>query len=155
MLYIGQSMFALMLVVFKCLGGKNQTESMISVDKIIILLERFHKIKIKRRWVFRILQLLELFGYIRRQIRPGRQGDGTFARRSSLIYLTGKYASYLMSKGVSGAKALLERIIEGAKSKDKRFPSTEAHIKQCNKKMDEQERRLWGNPIANMVPGYD
>lgn len=110
-----------MLVIFKNLGGKKAPYSLISVDKIIELLEMFHKITVGRRWVFYILAFLELIGFIKRQIRAGNRSDGTVYQQSSMIFFKEKGARFLMGKLVTGAKELWKRIITWAENEKKRI----------------------------------
>ena len=121
--FIGRTAYCVMLVIFKNLGGKEAPYSLISVDRIIELLWGYHKIPVERRWVFYILAFLEKIGFIKRHIRAGNKPDGKAWQNSSMIFITGRGARFLMSKLVVGATDLWKRIITWAKGKDKRWPN--------------------------------
>jgi len=121
--FIGRTAFCVMVVIFKNLGGKNDSYSKISVDKIIEFLWKYHGISVKRRWVFTILKFLEVIGFISRGPRKGQYSNGQYWQKSSMISFTAKGARFLMSKLVVGATDLWKRIITWAKGKDKRWPN--------------------------------
>lgn len=91
-------------------------------DTTIDLLERFHDIKIKRRWFFQAVLDLELAGFLTRKRLPRHMPDNTVHSKPSLWSLTIKGAQYLVSKAVKGAKELVSAMIDWVHRGDRRFP---------------------------------
>jgi len=101
--------------------GKNHyTKS--SIAKIGKNLEKYHKIHVKRRWIFYCLAYLLSAGYITRKKRYRNNETGLIAQIPSLLAVTVKGAKYLVSKRVTGAINLLKNIIAWLKKGDKRWP---------------------------------
>lgn len=101
-----------------------------SVDRIIELLDRFHEIRVKRRWLFYCLGCLEEEGYLRRKERYYRNPDGTFVQLSSMISFTLKGVRYMVAKRISGAKKLLDRMISWFQRRDGRFPKPDPEVEK-------------------------
>jgi len=118
-----------------------------SVLKIIQLLEKIHRIKVNRRWVFQCFSDLINAGLLTRRQRYVHQNDGTIRQLSSIVAFTLKGAKLLVSKRIDGAVLLLKKILAWAKGEDKRWPTKEDYIEQRIMEMDIQEARLLKAPI--------
>jgi hypothetical protein len=112
-----------MVTIFKCCGGQRGPYTLISIDKIILLLKERHGTLVKRRWVFQCIKDMLIAGYISRKTRHFHKSDGTIGQISSIIAITLKGAKFLVSKQVSGAFLLLKNILAWIKNKDRRFPN--------------------------------
>jgi hypothetical protein len=126
-----------------------------SVSKIIQLLEKVHRIKVNRRWVFKCFADMIKAGLLTRRSRFKREGDGTVRQLSSIVAFSLKGAKFLLDKRVSGAKLLMDKILRWVKNKDKRWPTNKDIIKSANKKMDEQEAKIFGQPVFKLTGEYD
>lgn len=92
-------------------------------DTIRELLKRFHNIDIGRRWHFQCTHDLEEGGYISRVKRPVFNRETGVFSRPSIFSLTVKGLKYLISKGVSGARALLKPMFDWLHRNDNRRPT--------------------------------
>ena len=102
-------------------GSNHYTRA--SIDKLLILLEKYHHITIKRRWLFYCLKAIERAGLIRRKKRFV-QGISTEIRQMpSLVSFTLAGVKYLVQNRVAGAVQLLKTITKFLSGKDKRFPA--------------------------------
>jgi hypothetical protein len=126
-----------------------------SVLKIIKLLEKVHRIKVNRRWVFKCLSDMIKAGLLTRRSRFKRERDGTVRQLSSIVAFSLKGAKFLLDKRVSGAKLLMDKILRWVKDKDKRWPTNKDILKSANKKMDEQEARIFGEPVLKLRAEHD
>lgn len=113
---------ATMITIFSCMGQGEKHYTSISIDNIIKLLERFHGIQVKRRWIFYCIKELLDLGLLTRKARHVQDYNGIISQLSSLISVTLKGAKYLVSKRVSGAFRLWKKILSFIRSKDKRWP---------------------------------
>ena len=104
-------------------GAKHYTKA--SVEKIRILLAKYHDVQIQRRWLFYCLEDLEGKGYIRRKKRYLRHWNGTFVQLSSMVTFTLSGVKYLTQKKITGAAQLLKRMLQFLAGKDKRWPAEE------------------------------
>jgi len=101
--------------------GKNHI-SYASIDRLIELLSEHHGVNIKRRWTFQCIRFLLDSGYISRMPRY-RQGTGfAITQLPSMVSFRKKGIDWLLTKGVFGARTLLENILNYFKSGDGRFP---------------------------------
>jgi len=113
---------AVIIALFASMGNGANHYTRASVDKVKILLEKYHHITIKRRWLFYCLRDIEEAGYIRRK-RRYVQGDDTDIRQlPSLVSFTLSGVKYLVRKRISGAMSLLKSITRFLSKNDKRFP---------------------------------
>lgn len=101
-------------------GAKHYTKA--SVRKILILLAKYHNINVQRRWLFACLADMERLGYIRRKTRYHREPDGTFTQISSMVTFTLPGVKYLVQKRITGALALLKRMMRWLAGGDARWP---------------------------------
>jgi len=101
-------------------GAKHYTKA--SVRKLLILLAKYHDIQIQRRWLFACLADMERKGYIRRKTRYHREPDGTFTQISSMVTFTLPGVKYLVKKRITGALALLKRMMKWLAGGDARWP---------------------------------
>jgi len=93
-----------------------------SAQKIIILLAKYHDKQIQRRWLFYCLADMEKAGYIRRKTRHRHDRDGKITQISSLITFTLAGIKYLVKKRISGALALLKKMMKWLNGGDHRWP---------------------------------
>lgn len=112
-----------MITVFFSTGqGKNHyTVSSISAFRNNLL--KFHKIKIKRRWIFYCFKWLLDEGYLRRKERYQQKDNGLISQIPSMITFTLKGVVWLVSMGVAGAKKIHKSMMKYLKKQENRWPS--------------------------------
>ena len=119
---MNNSKAALMITLFASTGqGKNHYTTG-SIKKTLSLLKKYHKIKIKRRWVFQCFRDIIDAGYITRKARYKQRSGGRIGQIPSMVSFTLKGARYLVAKRISGALRLLKSILNFVTGDDKRFP---------------------------------
>lgn len=121
-------------------GKKHYTTS--SIDAFLKNLEKFHKIKIKRRWCFYCVRWILDEGYIRRKERYRQDNNGLISQIPSMITITLKGIVWLVSKGVEGAKEVYKSMQKFLKKEDKRFPSR-TDFDDGSWKPEDPEFRAW------------
>lgn len=131
---------AVMITVFSsmCQGKNHYTKT--SIFKIGKNLEKYHKIHVKRRWIFYCLADILEAGFITRKSRYRNSSKGFIRQKTSLLAMTMKGLRYLVSKRVVGAWKALKTMMAWLKNKDQRWP----------KKTDVQgqEQENWFVPSA-------
>lgn len=116
---------ALMVTLFASMSQGRNHYTVTSIDKVIVNLEKYHKIHVKRRWIFCCLAELLSSNHIKRKSRYVNDSNGLVTQIPSMITLTLRGVAYLTSKYVAGAKALYKSMIKFAKTGDKRWPAAE------------------------------
>jgi len=120
---------SIMITLFSCMSQGKNHYTVVSINKIIDLLKDYHKIQVKRRWIFYCIRDLLDAGLLTRNQRY-QQGTGcTISQLSSMVSFTLKGAQYLVSKRVSGAWRMWKRIVAYLKNKDQRWPKMEEVVK--------------------------
>ena len=132
---------SILITLFTCSGQDKTHYSLVSINKIIKLLEKIHKITVKRRWVFQCIRDIIDAGLLSRQSRYKHKGDGTINQLSSITAITIKGAKLLVSKRISGAFLLLKSIIAWVKNKDGRFPTKNISLPAGLRKPEAEELR--------------
>jgi len=107
---------------FSSSQGKNHY-TVSSISTLLSNLLKFHKIDIKRRWCFECLHWLIGQGYIRRKSRYVNDHSGLITQIPSMVTFTLKGVVWLVSKGVSGAKAMHKSMMSYLKKGDNRWPT--------------------------------
>ena len=87
------------------------------------LLQEYHNVKIKRRWIFQILKDLHDEGLITRVERKAPTRNGEFRQEPGLISFTIKGMKYLVKKKVSGALGVLKRMMQWVKKGKRQWPT--------------------------------
>ena len=113
---------SILITLLSCTSQGKNHYSKVCTDKIISLLEKFHSITVKRRWIFQCMRDLEDAGLISRRQRYKQGDSGVIRQMSSITSFTIKGASFLVKKRVSGSVLMLKRIIAWIKGQDKRWP---------------------------------
>lgn len=116
---------AVIIALFAIMQKGKTHYSKASVTRIIELLETYHGITVKRRWLFYCLAYMEKKGYVRRQERYQNHEDGQIHQLPSLVTISLQGIKYLVAKRVAGAKKLLDRMMAWVRRKDNRFPNPE------------------------------
>jgi len=116
---------AIMITLFSCMGQGKKHYSRVSIDKIQRLLAKFHKIHVKRRWIFYCMRYLLDEDLITRKSRYRNDDDGLINQIPSLHSFTVAGMKYLVTKRVVGAWKVLKVMIKYALNKDKRWPKKE------------------------------
>ena len=147
---MGNTKISILITLLSCMDLKGNPYTKASVLKVIQLLEKVHRIKVNRRWVFKCLADMIKAGLLTRRSRFKRERDGTVRQLSSIVAFSLKGAKFLLDKRVSGAKLLMDKILRWVKNQDKRFPTREDYLQTREKEMDEQERRINDNPVFNI-----
>jgi hypothetical protein len=110
-------------------GGKTYCAP--SWVQIGMLLQKFHDVKIKRRWIFQCLKDIHEYGLITRLERKAPQVNGEFNQKPGLISFTIKGMKYLHRKRVGGALGVLKKMMQWLKKKDRRWPKKEEIMPEC------------------------
>jgi len=113
---------AIMITLFSCMGQGKKHYSRVSIDKIQGLLAKFHKIHVKRRWIFYCMRYLLDEDLITRKSRYRNDDDGLINQIPSLHSFTITGMKYLVSKRVSGALKVLKAMVKYMLGKDGRWP---------------------------------
>lgn len=141
LIFMNSTKMAIFITLFTCTSQGNNHYSLISVNKILKLLARFHETHVKRRWAFQCIHDLIETGHLSRRPRYKRHKDGTINQLSSITAITLKGAKLLVAKKVSGALLLLNKILAWAKNQDKRFPTKRDILPDNIKDIDPKELR--------------
>ena len=147
---MGNTKISLLISLLACAGKKESPYTKASVNKLLKLLEKIHKIKIGRRWLFQCLADLIDAGLITRRPRHKHEKDGTIRQLSSLISFTLQGARFLVAKRVEGSLLLLKSILAWMKNLDKRFPTTNEILPATSDEIDPEEIRRF-KALAEMV----
>ena len=91
-------------------------------DRLLELLQQYHRIKIERRWFFQCMRDLEDAGFIFRQRRWEKLQEKIIRSKTSLWFFTIKGAQFLKAKAINGAKELLARMLAWMNRDDSRAP---------------------------------
>lgn len=113
---------SIIITLFSCMGQGKNYYTRVSVNKIIKLLGKIHKIHVKRRWIFCCLRDLEDKGYITRKQRYANDHNGLISQIPSLIAFKVGGLKYLVKKKVTGAWGSLRKMIKWVAGKDRRWP---------------------------------
>lgn len=119
---MNDSKSSLMLTIFFSTGQGKKHYTVSSISAFQNNLQKYHKIKIKRRWIFYCFRWLLDEGYIRRKERYRNYNNGLIRQIPSMITITLKGVVWLVSKGVAGAKKIYKNMVQFLKSGDKRWP---------------------------------
>jgi len=113
---------AIMITLFSCMSQGKNHYTRVSINKIQELLEKFHKIHVKRRWIFYCMRYLMDENLITKKKRYRNDDDGLINQIPSLHSFTIAGMKYLVSKSVTGAWKALKIMVKYIMSKDKRWP---------------------------------
>jgi len=114
---------SIMISIFFATGQGKSHYTVSAIDTFLLNLEKFHKIKIKRRWIFYCFRYLLDEGFIRRKARHVRDNNGLITQIPSMVTFTLKGVVWLVRKGVGGAKKVYSSMMNYLKKEDNRFPS--------------------------------
>lgn len=114
---------SIMITIFFSSGQGKKHYTVTSINALRKNLQEFHGIKIERRWTFQCLRYLLDAGYIRRKSRHVQNYNGLITQIPSMVVLTLKGMTWLMSKGVRGAQKIYKSMVKWLKKRDKRWPS--------------------------------
>ena len=116
---------SLMITLFAILSKSDKHYICPAMNTVINLLDNFHGLSIKRRWLFQCMRYLLDERYITKKKRYQRMSDGQVYQIPSMISITMKGLKFLVQKKVIGAQQLLIRMLNWMKKKDDRFPKEE------------------------------
>ncbi len=140
---MGSSKHAILITLYSILVKGKKHYVVPSVDATLILLNKFHKITIQRRWFFYCMKWLQDEGYIITRHRFDHYDSNKIMQLPSMITFTLKCARYLMKNRVVGAKELLKRILKWLGRRDKRFPKPqEIDFQMSDKDAEANKARL-------------
>lgn len=114
---------SLMITLFFCMGQGKKHYSTAAINTILELLSKFHKIEIKRRWLFQCMKDLTDAGLMKRNTRYVHNENGLIAQIPSMIIFKLKGIVWLAKMGVKGAKAQYKAMVKFVQKEDKRFPT--------------------------------
>lgn len=146
---------ALIITLFSCMGQGTNHYTAVSVNKILELLELYHSIVVKRRWLFTCLRDLLDSNIITRRSRFSNEENGVIFQLPSMISFTLKGAKYLVSKRVSGSLRLLKAILNFIKCGDRRWPQPVDIIKPKENGNIKDDKRRLANILGSIVKGLD
>ncbi len=114
---------SLMITIFMSTSQGKNHYTVSAINTFLLNLEKFHKIKIKRRWLFQCLADLLTAGYIRRKARYVNDHNGLITQIPSMITFTLKGVVWMVRMGVKGARKIHKNMVKYLKKDDNRFPS--------------------------------
>jgi hypothetical protein len=114
---------AVLITLFATTLNGTKHYSKAGENTIRSLLEKYHGIIIKRRWLFNCLADIEARGLIHRKRRYRHEAHGKIRQYSSMISFTIEGIKYLVAKKVKGAFELLKRMLAWIKGIDQRWPT--------------------------------
>ena len=120
---INQAKYSILITFHAILskGGKNYCTP--SAESLLELLQKYHKIKIQKSWMYDCIHQLIEGGYLLRQRRWRRDIAGRWDGKPSLVSFTFQGLRFLIQKGVEGARAALKALELWYRTKDNRFPA--------------------------------
>ncbi len=139
-----------MITLFSCMGQGKNHYTRVSINKIRELLEKFHKIHVKRRWIFRCMRYLMDENLITKTKRYLNNDDGLINQIPSLHSFTQKGMEYLSKMRVTGAYRVLKAIIKHAMSEDKRWPKKEDIGLSRDFEQFKPSKEDWKNLLGNL-----
>ena len=95
------------------------------------LLQRYHNVKVKRRWIFQCVKDICDAGLITRVEEKAKEKNGEFIQSPGLISFTVKGMKYLVKKHVGGAFGLLKQMMKWVKKGDRRWPAEKDIAPEC------------------------
>lgn len=113
---------ALISTLFFCMSQGKNHYSTAAIKTILKLLKKFHKIEIKRRWLFQCLKDLTDAGLIKRNTRFEKGHNGLILQIPSIITFKLKGVVWLVKMGIKGAKEVYKSMTTYLQKEDKRFP---------------------------------
>lgn len=113
---------AIMITLFSCMSQGEKHYSRVSINKIQALLEKFHKIHVKRRWIFYCMRYLMDENLITKKKRYRNDDGGLISQIPSLHSFTITGMKYLVARRVTGAWKVLKTMVKYVMNKDKRWP---------------------------------
>ena len=113
---------SIIVTLFFCMGQGNSHYSVAAVNTILELLSKFHKIKIKRRWLFQCMKDLIDAGFIKRDPRHRNDDNGLITQIPSMIFFKLRGIVWLVNMGVKGAREIYKRMVAHINGPDKRAP---------------------------------
>ena len=113
---------AVMITIFSsmCQGENHYTKT--SIAKIGENLEKYHRIHVKRRWIFYCVADLLEKKLLTRKKRYRNDEAGLISQIPSLLSFTVRGMRYLVAKRVTGAWELLKTMLAWLKKGDRRWP---------------------------------
>ena len=114
---------SIMITMFFSMGQGENHYTVTSMDKLVLNLEKFHDIKIGRRWVFQCTRDLEDAGYIRRRTRYRHNAEGLISQIPSMFTFTLRGVVWLVKMGIKGALEKYKDMMRYLKKNDGRFPA--------------------------------
>jgi len=131
---------SVIISLFASMGNGKAHYTKAKVEKIRMLLAKYHQIQIQRRWLFYCLADIEAAGFIRRKKRF-KQGVCTEIQQlPSLVSFTLEGIKYLVRKRVSGAIELLKQMMKFIQRGDKRFPGEDPNAHKFTAAETEQNK---------------
>jgi len=116
------SCYTIAITLFSSMGQGQTHYTKTSIKTLIENLEKYHQIKIHRRWTFQCLKNMLESGYITRRSRY-KQGDGgIISQIPSLYAFTVKGIKLLARRRVTGAAKLLKTMMNYISGRDQRWP---------------------------------
>ena len=141
---------AIMITLFACMSQGKKHYTRVSIDKIQELLEKFHKIHVKRRWIFYCMRYLMDENLITKTKRYLNNDDGLINQIPSLHSFTQEGMDYLFKKRVTGAWRVLKAMIKWEMNKDKRWPKKEDIGLSKDFKRFIPSKEDWKNLLGNL-----
>lgn len=138
---MNNSKSAIMITLFASMSQGQNHYTVGSIKKFLQLLSKYHKINIRRRWMFQCLKDLLDAGLISRKQRYRKQEKGLISQIPSMISFTLKGAKYLVSKRVSGAIRMLKTMLKFVTGDDQRWPRVEDVIHPPTRGKEKKNQR--------------
>jgi hypothetical protein len=113
---------AVMITIFSSMRQGKNHYTKTSIAKIGENLEKYHKIHVKRRWIFYCLAELLERKLLTRKSRYRNDDNGLITQIPSLLAFTVRGVRYLVAKRVRGAWQMLKSMLAWLKKGDDRWP---------------------------------
>ena len=113
---------SVIITLWALMGKSKKSYATPSWHSIETLLLKYHKVKVKRRWIFQCLRDMADEGLVARRKRYRLNGEAKIEQLPGIITFTLAGLKYLVAKKVAGAYQALKDMMAWIQGKDRRFP---------------------------------
>ena len=121
---MGATKLSILITLLRIMSKGHKHYAVPTPNSPLYLIEKYHHIKIRRRWLFQCLHDLEQAGLITRKRRYAQISSRRWKQKPSMIIFTLQGADFLWKKSIDGAGKLRKSISEwiNRKNHDRRWP---------------------------------
>jgi len=113
---------SVIITLWALMGKSKKSYSTPAWRALETLLEKYHHVKVKRRWIFQCLRDMADEGLIARRKRYRLNAEAKIEQLPGIITFTLEGLKYLVAKKVAGAYQALKDMMAWIQGKDRRFP---------------------------------